>query len=552
MLRKNAPSTSQLTTELMFPNNLSNIPVNSTAHRDLSYSDEQTALKSLSDAIVREDETEIINIMTAHAWLAKAVNHRGHTPLMNMIDRGKTNLAIVMARLGSDPHLDRANGVNPLIRHAIKRKQAALIPELVKAGADINGKDYDTGETALHLGVGQKDLATVEAILTCPGVAVNEPRDDGNTPLLNAVKLDDREIVQRLLEHPDIDANQPDRDGFTPLILATQSRNMRSSELLINSDYPNSILGRLLAHSKIKVNLGTKSGFTALHSLALNNNAAAMKRLLSHENTEPNLLDNDGRTPLMITARYGHIDCAKLLLKHHECDINQADPYGATAVVLAAINNHLELVKLLIEHSHYVSEKHHQHVASLWMAVIEGQTEIIKALELYDVGKEGIFVPDQFERHLFMLLASIGYIFRLEQSGETEPFIYDEEVNNNIIYMEKLARSLPQIVLEDMLDEIRKSNAIPHKGRVLNILKLAIAGKYGNSNKADNTMLTFKALLTEGRHEHTREWKNMVDKLAFTVARVMARWPQKRNARVGNNVQNKNNFMGRKIERNGK
>lgn len=88
----------------------------------------------------------------------------------------------------------------------------------------INTRDVTTGETALHITVGQRNLRWV-AYLLVKGARPNITDNDGRSPLMIAVEKRWLEGVEVLIARK-ADVNQANGSGETPLIRAVQLRDV--------------------------------------------------------------------------------------------------------------------------------------------------------------------------------------------------------------------------------------------------------------------------------------------------------------------------------------
>ncbi len=101
----------------------------------------------------------------------------------------------------------------------------------VDAGADVNGKDPDSGRTLLHDAVSAQAPDLVEA-LAAKGADVNAADGAGFTPLILAVRANNIQIVNLLLEKgAGIDI--ADGNGKTALMYSCESGGIEISRVLI-------------------------------------------------------------------------------------------------------------------------------------------------------------------------------------------------------------------------------------------------------------------------------------------------------------------------------
>lgn len=96
----------------------------------------------------------------------------------------------------------------------------------------VNTKDRSTGETALMIVVGRKDL-TWTRYLIARGARVDLADNDGRTPLMLAVEKRFPEGAEVLLGAK-ASPNQPNGRGETPLIRAVQMQDVAMVRLLMS------------------------------------------------------------------------------------------------------------------------------------------------------------------------------------------------------------------------------------------------------------------------------------------------------------------------------
>ncbi|MCP5285478.1 MAG: ankyrin repeat domain-containing protein [Burkholderiaceae bacterium] len=136
-----------------------------------------------------------------------------------------------------------------------------LVSQAIAAGADPNARDQK-GQLPLFLALRGESFQAVDALLTVPGIAVDEANANGETPLMMAALRGQVAWMQRLLDR----GAAVNKEGWTPLHYAASGPSLPAVALL-------------------------------------------MERGATLDARSPN-----GTTPLMMAARYGAIDAAELLL----------------------------------------------------------------------------------------------------------------------------------------------------------------------------------------------------------------------------------------------
>lgn len=125
------------------------------------------------------------------------------------------NTAVMELLLGNDPgpvHKHHA------LCHAVSAGKSAAVIVLLEHGANINGRDGETGCTALHHAVSNAGADMIDLLLH-RGVEVDLGDHAGNTPLHAAAIMNQLPVLSKLLvkAYPACMANH---DGNTPLMLA--------------------------------------------------------------------------------------------------------------------------------------------------------------------------------------------------------------------------------------------------------------------------------------------------------------------------------------------
>jgi ankyrin repeat protein len=118
---------------------------------------------------------------------------------------------------------------------AVKKKEGNTVTDmLAEPGTTvINTKDITSGDTALHIVTGRRDL-TWMSFLISKGANVNVRNVRGVTPLELAVRSGFNEGVELLLAKGAL-VDEPNSAGETPLIAATHNRDTALMRLLLKA-----------------------------------------------------------------------------------------------------------------------------------------------------------------------------------------------------------------------------------------------------------------------------------------------------------------------------
>jgi len=123
----------------------------------------------------------------------------GDSPLSEAITFGRTDIVRALIRAGAKTDLVERTGVN-LLHWATITNRAEVIPELARAGVDINAVD-DAGFTPLMYAatIDFGDTATLSALLTA-GADRTIRNASGRTPLQQARRFGHANLARTLAQ----------------------------------------------------------------------------------------------------------------------------------------------------------------------------------------------------------------------------------------------------------------------------------------------------------------------------------------------------------------
>ena len=185
--------------------------------------------------------------------------------------------------------------ITPLIKAAWDGDQE-IVKALLDAGAKINAKATDTGETALLNAVSRKHMEIVELQLKSGADVLVKNRFDFNA-LTIAVAANDQDLAALLLDNK---ANiETETLTLTPLMFAASAGHVD--------------MIRFLVKRGAKVNHGAKEGAqTALFSAIYGAHADAVQALVDLK-ADVNAKMKDGDTPLKAAMKGDQEDIVKIL-----------------------------------------------------------------------------------------------------------------------------------------------------------------------------------------------------------------------------------------------
>ncbi|OQW46160.1 MAG: hypothetical protein A4S16_11605 [Proteobacteria bacterium SG_bin6] len=160
--------------------------------------------------------------------------------------RKMLGLMLLLASAPAVAQLGQSDGYKFL--EAVKEAKGAEATELLtKPGTTvINHKDYNSGETALHI-VAKRGDALWTRFLLQKGADPNTRDGRGNTPMMVAITVGASDLVPILIAGK-ANVNLANQSGETPLIRAVQRRDVQLVGVLLkagaNPDQPDNLAGR--------------------------------------------------------------------------------------------------------------------------------------------------------------------------------------------------------------------------------------------------------------------------------------------------------------------
>jgi len=266
-------------------------------------------------------------LLEAHADI-EAVDQADHTPLETAIFQNQWKLVPVLLAHGANAsRASPVDGRQP-IHLACIRGLAAVIPELVAAGASPVAKDR-FGQTPLDLALAYKNGNVVAALLKLTSIKESQAAADS---AMEAAALRGQTEIVRILADNGYDVNRPTPSGSTCLNDAALKGQKKVAQLL-------------LEHGA-KVNVPDSSGSFALHNAAIGGDADMVAMMLDH-GAEIDARDAEsGATALMLAASLGRAAAVRLLLQRG-ANAKLADKAGHTALDRARQSDSPETIDLL-------------------------------------------------------------------------------------------------------------------------------------------------------------------------------------------------------------
>jgi ankyrin repeat protein len=361
----------------------------------------------------------------------------GETPLMEASRRGNLATVRLLLSKNANPNTRESNGGQNALMWAVSQRQAAVVEELIKHGADVQAGSK-SGFTPLMFAAQQGDEDSARILLRAGAKPNDAQPKTGLTPLMIASAMANVKAVDVLLDNG-ADPNLADANGYTSL-----HRVVRDSDYGINLAAKDSILTivkSLLKHganpnarlvqdkekaaeeikngnvqiegkrSAVTVDEIILQGATPLFLAAEVNNLDVIKALVS-AGADPLIASDRGTTPLMMAAGAGTdvqrerepeerataVETAKFLVEHG-ADVNAAGQYGWTALHAAAYQGLNDVIEYLVSKGAKIDQKDEF-----------GQTALSISLSVLtrDIGARRLQIPRRYRQDTAELLLKLG------------------------------------------------------------------------------------------------------------------------------------------------
>jgi len=271
-----------------------------------------------------------------------AKDEEGFTPLM--MATWKNRDEVVKFFVARKIPLDATDKYKRTALHlAVLRNNDEITRELVDAGLPINAVNA-AGQTVLHIATSKGLLDMVEYLLGHGADIKVKDEKESQTPVHLASMGSKTEILEiflersRHFENQDVFLDTQDNNGKTALHLATESGNIASMKLLIESG--------------VSMHVADNNYDTPLHIAASQGNLQAARLVADKKNL--NYKNKNGQQPLHVAAAKGHQDVAAFLMTLKP-ELNTKDTDGNTPLHLACMNKKYEIAVGLAENGASIS-----------------------------------------------------------------------------------------------------------------------------------------------------------------------------------------------------
>lgn len=318
---------------------------------------------------------------------------------------------------GAHPYGQDKEKTPPLIS-AMKKKQPAMVLQLLQCGASPNVQEEKSGGSAFSIAVQHPDIKMVKSFLETK--ADTEIRDaKGSTPLMRAAG-DGRLSVMRLLLDAGANKDAKDSKGSTPLLWAVWNGQLKAARMLLAEGVEDedisltSLLKRdCLKGAQCFLDLGRdietkdRAGDTPF-LWAIKNGRLQEAKWLLKAGANKEARDQLGDTPLMWAAQNGRSQEVQFLLDAR-ADREAKDEGGNTPLVLAVVKHQLGTAQLLMAAGANKKAKHRDGCGLLSWAAAEGYLEAVQ-LFLDADENENIEAPNQYGSTPLILAAARGHV----------------------------------------------------------------------------------------------------------------------------------------------
>ena len=238
---------------------------------------------------------------------------------------------------------------------------------------DPNERESETGDTILLKIIGTGQLKLIKALVKA-GANVNNKNYDGNFPLFCAARGGRKDIFDYLAPLTNSELRQLAEKELARGLVYRQRRDNYAVEAFVHA----ALFGNLKAVSKalslqIDINSISSNGETALHK-AIRNKQLSIVEVLLEVGANPNIKDEDerGNTPLIIALLQGdHEDEIFQALLRAGADVNDSNNLGETALMIAVYCWNTFAIKQLLQAGVDVNTKNERGDTALFYAIYQ-------------------------------------------------------------------------------------------------------------------------------------------------------------------------------------
>lgn len=263
----------------------------------------------IADAVMHRDSAAVRTLLAAKADVNEP-QADGTTALHWAARWDDLETAALLIHAGAGPGTANRDGATPMFL-AAQNGSAAMIAQLLKAGAGIDAPVLAHGETALMMASRSGNADAVKLLLDQGAKIDAKDTLRGTTALMWAAEQGHDAIVE---------------------LLATRGADLRAQSEVLRP-LKRRGLGFAPASQQGGSNGPVKGGLTAL-LFAVREGSLDCVRALTKAGADVNETSADGSSPLLVAVQNGHYDIA-LFLMDHGADVNLANAKGWTPLYLA-------------------------------------------------------------------------------------------------------------------------------------------------------------------------------------------------------------------------
>ena len=289
----------------------------------------------VADAVMKGDHAAVRTLLQQRADV-NAPQADGATALHWAVYRNDLEIAGLLIQAGARATAANREGATPLSLASINGN-AAMIEEVLKAGADPNVPVLSHGETALMLAARTGDVEAIRLLLDYGADAEAKDALRGTTALMWAAAQEHPAAVEALIEYgADVSArSSPATLGRTAYLAPTVVQRTATAGV--------GAAARGGAARDRGAAGGGRAGRGADGAPAANQDFDNQDFFAPRQNT-----NGGGLTPLVLAARQGDLESTRILLDAG-ADVNQVTQYGWTPLLTAVHNRYYQVASFLLD-----------------------------------------------------------------------------------------------------------------------------------------------------------------------------------------------------------
>lgn len=317
-------------------------------------------------------------------------NKNGNTALMEAVDRGNSEIAILLLQKGADIFARNNKSETPISMSLVR---GVTTLSWFMDSSNINAQDNE-GNTSLHMAVLMEVNADVYRYLLENGAGIDNRNFAGDTPLHIAVRQEILELTTQFLQ---LGGNFyiENNSGETPLSLAfdkgpdyvesflidavlEKTDNMNYTPLFHAVLWEKSDIVRIIIDRGADINRQSLIGSTPLHE-AVKTGSVQISGILLRAGADVNSTDYQGNTPLHEIVYWNSLNLAELLISSG-ADINKKNLVGRSPFYEAVVNGDFEMCSYLIKQGADLEVRDNSGKTPLFETIIGNNTALMELL----------------------------------------------------------------------------------------------------------------------------------------------------------------------------